>query len=426
MALFPVPLAVSPISGAFAVPPSKSLHQRALALAVLAEGTTVIDADGDPAGDVARLAEALGLLAGRPVRPTGPVEGAFRAGGLGASRDSLRLDLGMNATGLRIATVLAGLRPLGARTLLSGRPRLLARPHGPLLRALEALGGHAHRRASGSIRVIACALSPRPVAMRGEASSQFATALALAAPRMGGLDLTLVGQGVSAPYLDMTLDMLRAFGVSARRLGNRIVVEAATPRAARVRVEPDASSAAAWWAAAALSGGEASVPGLAADSSQPDAALLAILSRMGATVGRTASGEALVTGPRGRLVAAGDVDLRDAPDLAPLVAALAAGAEGETRVVGAAHLAWKESDRIASSVAAVRALGGDAEPREDGFVVRGRRLAGGTIDVRGDHRLVLAFGVLGLTVAGITLRGAGAVEKSYPGFTERLTEAAGG
>jgi 3-phosphoshikimate 1-carboxyvinyltransferase len=131
-----------------------------------------------------------------------------------------------------------------------------------------------------------------------------------------------------------------------------------------------------------------------------------------------------VRGPDGPLLGAGDVDLRDAPDLAPLVGALAAGADGTTRVVGAPHLRSKESDRVASVVAAVRALGGDAEERPDGFVVRGRRLCGGAVTVRGDHRLALAFGVVGLAVPGVVLVGAEAVSKSWPGFLAALARAA--
>ena len=121
-----------------------------------------------------------------------------------------------------------------------------------------------------------------------------------------------------------------------------------------------------------------------------------------------------------------DLNLRDRPDLAPLVAALAAGADGVTRVVNAPHLADKESDRIATAVAAVTAVGGDARPAPDGFVVTGRTLRGGPVAVAGDHRIALGFGVLGLAVPGITLGGVEAVAKSYPGFPAVLAAVAGG
>src|SRR5262249_19158826 len=157
----------------------------------------------------------------------------------------------------------------------------------------------------------------------------------------------------------------------------RIDAPAATPRCGRFVVEPDASSAAVWWAAAALSGGCARVPGLLATSSQPDVVALDVLARMGAVVEVDRAGIPSVAGTGRRLLGAGEVALGDAPDLAPLVAALAAGADGETRVVGAPHLREKESDRIATCVAAVRSLGGEAEPTDDGFAVKGRPVHGG-------------------------------------------------
>jgi 3-phosphoshikimate 1-carboxyvinyltransferase len=431
VATWTVTPARAPVSGTFRVPPSKSVHQRALALAVLADGVSRVeaaDASGEPvevAGDVVVFAAALSGLAGREVPATGAVVGAFSQAALGSSRANLTLRLGRNATGLRVATALAALRPLGARTLVTGDPRLRARPHGPLLAALRALGGHARRRPSGAVRVIARPLSPRPLALDATRSSQFATALMLAAPRFGGLDLVLEGVPVSRAYLRTTVATLEAFGVPASASAGRVRVAGTPPVAARIRVPPDASSAAVWWAAAARTGGDALVPGLAAEDAQPDVALLPVLARMGASIERTGGGDVRVRGPAGPLAGAGDVDLRDAPDLAPLVGALAAGAEGTTRVVGAPHLRAKESDRVASVVAAVRALGGDAVERPDGFEVRGRPLRGGVVAVRGDHRLALAFGVLGLAVEGVVLAGAEAVEKSYPGFLRDLARAAG-
>ena len=199
-----------------------------------------------------------------------------------------------------------------------------------------------------------------------------------------------------------------------------------SPRhATRFVDEPDASSAAVWWTIAALAGGRASVPGLPPGSIQPDAALLTILERMGARVTER-NGAAVVDGPMGPLRAAGDVDLRDAPDLAPLVAVLAARADGETRVVGAPHLRWKESDRIASIASALTAIGADVVETADGFRVRpGPPRSRVRIDTAGDHRLALAFGALGLVEGGIVLSDAAVVAKSYPGFFTRCEGLAG-
>jgi 3-phosphoshikimate 1-carboxyvinyltransferase len=275
------------------------------------------------------------------------------------------------------------------------------------------------------VRVIACPWTRHAVALPSGLSSQYASALLLCAARAGGVDLTLVGDTVSDGYLGLTCAVLERFGVPVARDGPSLRVAPGAPRATRFVVEADASSAAPWWAAAALTGGTAVVEGVPWGTCQPDAALLSVLERMGASVQPTPDGWVRVDGPGGPLRGAGDVDLRASPDLAPVVGALAAGAAGETRVVRAPHLRFKESDRVASVVAAVRAVGGDADGREDGFVVRGRPLSGGRVAVTGDHRIVLAFGVLGLVVPGVVLDGAQAVEKSYPGFLADLGRAGG-
>lgn len=420
-----LPCAAAPVVGRFPVPASKSLSQRALALALLAEGESEIVAAGPTPDDVTGFARALSGIGGRPVPACGRVSGAFHPRGLGAGKASVRCDLGRNATGLRLALVLAGLRPPGARTLLSGDRRLLHRPHRPLLRALSTLGAHVRRRHSGSLRVLGAPWSRHRIALESSGSSQYASALLLAAPRAGGLRLTLTGDAVSSGYLGLTVSTLRAFGVPVGREGATTVVEACAPQAGRYVIEPDASSAAVWWTVAALTGGRIHVAGLPRDTAQPDAALLPILARMGARVSSTPGGEALVEGPpEGELVGAGDVDLRATPDLAPLLGALAARARGDTRVVRAEHLRSKESDRVDTVVAALVACGVRALPAPDGFVVSGGGARGGKVRVEGDHRIALAFGALGLVVPGVELVGAEAVSKSWPGGLDRLEEAA--
>lgn len=425
MAEFVVPRARGPVRGTFHVPASKSLAQRALVLAALSDAPTEWVAGGASSEDADRLALALEVLVGGAVGSDGTRPGGWTAGGLGGATASQRLDLGMNATGFRFLVAVAGLRPPGARTLVTGRPRLLARPHGPLLRALVRLGAHVRRRHSGSVRVVATPWDRHEVDVRADASSQYTSALLLAAPRAGGLRVRVGPGAVSRGYVALTIGVLEAFGVGVERDGEAIVVAAGAPRAARFVVEPDASSAAVWWAAAAMTGGSVVVPGLPSTTRQPDAALLGILGRMGARI-EEEHGAIRVGGRCDRLEGAGDVDLRDTPDLAPLVAVLGACSSGETRVIHAPHLRLKESDRIASIARALRAVGADVVESEDGFTVRGpASLRAGRVDTAGDHRLALAFGVLGLAVPGITLSDGRVAAKSYPGFLDDLGRAAG-
>jgi 3-phosphoshikimate 1-carboxyvinyltransferase len=415
-----VATAPEPVRGARRVPASKSLHQRALLLAALSERETRLEGSAStPAGDdVRRLGAALEALGPRWVD-----------GALGASRQRVAVDLGLGATGFRYAMAAASLRPAGAVTLVRGRPPLLARPHAVLRRALGALGGHVKRKQSGAMRVLGGGVRGRPLSVASDISSQYASALLLIAPRIGGLELTLPDRPVSRPYLALTIQVLQAFGVAVEvegldGPGGRITVAAAAPALEVFSVEADASCAAPWWAAAALTGGETWVEGLPAGTAQADAALLPILVRMGAQVEPGPDGTARVRGAAD-LRAAGAVDLVDASDLVPLVGVLAAAADGVTRIHGAGHVQHKESNRLQTVAAGIRALGGHAGVEGTDLVVRGGPLSGGIVDVAGDHRIALAFGVLGLWIPGVVLRGAEAVDKSYPAFLEDLAAAAG-
>ena len=397
---FAVPVAAGPLRGTFAVPPSKSTHQRALALAALsAEPVAVRPAEGlRPAGeDAARFAAATEALA------------RWQGDALGDSRASLTLDLGENGTGFRFAIALATLRPAGARTLVRGRPSLMRRPHGVLLELLTKLGGHVRRRSSGAVRVLGGGVrGGRVLPVDSARSSQYASALLILAARIGGLTIELAEGAPSRAYVRVTERVLRLFGVPVEATETRIHVPACAPIATRIEVEADASAAACWRAAAALTGGAVTIPGLPADSEQPDAAVGDVIRRLAQT-------------PRA------PIDLRDCTDLVFLAGVLAAVAQGQTILTGAAHTRGKESDRLAVLVRGLTALGADARlDAADDVLIRGGPLHGARIDCAGDHRAAIAFGVLGLQVPGIVLGGAECVAKSQPTFLEDLTRAARG
>lgn len=398
---FAVPTAVAPVRGTFAVPPSKSIHQRALALAALCpdEAVVVRPAAGlrPPGDDVARCAAALAAL------------GTWHDGALGRSRESLTLELGKNGTGFRFATALATLRPEGARSLVRGRPSLMQRPHAVLLRALEALGAHVKRRSSGAVRILGGGVAGgRSIYVDIARSSQYASALLLLAPRIGGLTVELPAHAASRAYVRVTERVLGMFGVPVESSDTRIVVPACVPRGTEIVVEADASAAACWRAAAALTGGEATIPGLPADSEQPDAVVGDVIRRLAVSEREP-------------------LDLRDCTDLVFLAGVLAAAAEGETTLTGVSHTRRKESDRIAVLVNGLRALGADVSvDAEDAVHIRGGGLHGARVDCAGDHRAAIAFGVLGLKVPGVVLGGAECVAKSQPTFLQDLAQAARG
>ncbi|MDJ0974789.1 MAG: 3-phosphoshikimate 1-carboxyvinyltransferase [Planctomycetota bacterium] len=419
---FEVPVAHGAFRGSIPVPASKSVWQRALVLRALADTPVAVRAhaaSAAPTGDDVRaLDTSLTSI------------GGWHANALGADRITRRADLGLGATGFRFMLPLAALRPRGARTLVTGGRGLLVRPHRPLLNALVRRGVRLKRRHSGAIRVLGGGYTGGRVVLDGSLSSQYASALLLAAPRTGGIELCFAGPCVSRPYLGLTLDALRAFNIECEAEGldgsrGTVRVAAGVPARDVLDVPPDASAAAGLFAAAALTQSAVRVPGLTREGAQADLALLGILERMGARVTSDDAG-VQVEGTGARLASPGPVDLTDAPDLLPVVAALAAAADGRTRIHGVGHARGKESDRVATSAAAIRALGGRAEAADDALTVTGGALEGGRVDVAGDHRIAFAFGALGLAVPGVRLSGAQAVGKSHPGFLDDLARIAAG
>ena len=414
------------------VPPSKSLHQRALALTALAGGGTdeldrALRVDLEPGEDVRAFHAAL--------RTLGPWN--VERGTLGTSREALRLDLGLGATGFRFAAILASLRPQGARTLITGRPELRRRPHSVVLQALHRLGVGVKRRRSGALRVLGGGWRARSLVVPGTPTSQHLSALLLAGTRAGPLAIRTPARPVSVPYIEATAAIIAAWGGEARleiEGGGAALHVAAGLEAPKRALElpADASCAASLFAAAAAADEVVTVPGLLPPGGSPpqaDLALLPLLTTMGCHVETAANGDVSLRPPRGGLRGLGRVSLRDAPDLVPILACLAALAEGVTRIEDVAHARVKESDRLTRIAQVLGAMGVDVQMGDSSLVIegspRGAGLAGVEVGVRDDHRLAFALGILGLQVDGMRLRGRESVRKSHPRFWSDLAIIAG-
>ncbi len=395
-----------------AVPPSKSQHQRYLILQALADTPVPIHSSGDaePSQDVVALWRAMQCL------------GTWADGALGASRESRTLNLGYCGAGFRFSMVAAALRPAGSRTLVTGRPALLARPHRPLLRSLIRLGVAGKRRGSGAMRVLSRVVPPDSrVWADATTSSQFVSALALAAPRWGGLRIDMVKDPVSLPYIETTRDALRSAGIGSAWVletdRRSLLIDGGAPAATSFVVEPDASSAAVWWALAAMRGGRTQVQGLTSTSLQADMNLLDVLDLRSAVEPNANDGFVLnVSTPLRDRTLPKTFDLQASSDLVPIVAAAATQLPGHTRIVGASHVQWKESRRLHTMAEGICALGGEADVTNGVLTVGDAPLSGGVVDCHGDHRLVMAFALLGAGRGDVVVRGAQAVAKSYPEF----------
>jgi 3-phosphoshikimate 1-carboxyvinyltransferase len=255
--------------------------------------------------------------------------------------------------------------------------------------------------------------------VRGDISSQFLTALMLIGPYVpGGLHITVTTPLVSRPYLQITKAVMAEFGHDAVSVDDReIEVEQGSYRGREYTVEPDASSAGYPLAAVAICGGRVEVPGLTRYSMQGDAGFCDVLATMGCTSVR---GEASTVVEGGHGLHGVDIDMVDLSDLVPTLAAVAAFADTPTRIRGVGFIRAKESDRLGDLCAELRRLGAQADDTVDGLTIEPAILHGSRLSTHDDHRLAMAFGLIGLRVPGVEIDDPDVVSKSWPGYWEML------
>ncbi|WP_420453704.1 3-phosphoshikimate 1-carboxyvinyltransferase [Ilumatobacter sp.] len=419
-----VTTADGPVVARVRVPPSKSIANRALICATLAEGRSEIVGIA-PGDDTVAMVECLEAL-GTPIEIStldGTTTAVVTGTGGALAPGPIRLDTRLAGTTSRFVTAVAALGP--GPYEIDGDPPLRARPMGPLHDSLHALGariepagswGHLPVTVSGPVG------GADALVMPGDVSSQFVTALMLVAPLIrDGLRLGLSSELVSRPYIEITRAVMGAFGADEVDIAQRHVhVGEGRYRARAYEVEPDASSASYPLAAAAIAGGAVAVPGLGRSSLQGDAAFGSIVEAMGCLV-TLAETDTVVMRRADAALRGVDVDMADVSDLVPTVAVLAATAEGTTRITGVGFIRGKESDRLGDLATELAKTGAAVTVDDDGLTIEGGRpLHGARLETHHDHRLAMAFGVLGLAVPGIEVVDPGVVTKSWPGFWEAL------
>lgn len=413
MAAVAIPAHSGRLRGTVALPTSKSLTNRALVAAAAAGGGTVdspLDCD-----DTRVLAGALSA-AGWSVTWGTSIEIAGRA----VPKHQVALNLRDSGTGARLMLALLAASP--GLFLVDGSPRLRKRPMAPLLDALVGLG--ASVRSSGGflpVEIEGAALEGGAANVRPEVSSQFVSALVMAGPLMSrGLDLTVSGPLPSAPYLDLTVDVLRAFGgeVGVSDDRRRWTVTPRGLQTTRYAVEGDWSAAAFLLAGVAVSGGEIDIGPLDPASRQGDRAVVGILADAGLVLDWI--GDRLVA--RGPVTAPISADLCHTPDLFPALVAAAVCAPPGSRFSGLGQLKHKESDRLKVMVDNLERLGARLLVRgADLEVAANVRSGGGTtarVTAAGDHRIAMAMAVAALAAGPLELDNPGCVTKSFPRFWE--------
>ncbi|USZ68165.1 3-phosphoshikimate 1-carboxyvinyltransferase [Halorussus salilacus] len=430
----------STLSGVARAPSSKSYTHRAILAAGYSGGALV----HDPlvSADTKATMRAVEAFGGSVTRESDHLDVDGFDGRPEVPADVI--DCANSGTTMRLVTGAAALAD-GA-TVLTGDGSLRSRPHGPLLDAVEALGGRARStRGNGQAPlVIEGAISGGTVSMPGDVSSQFVSALLMAGALTDeGVEVDLETELKSAPYVDITLELLDAFGVEAEKEGigegdggkgdggegdggGTYRVEGGQsyePADGEYHVPGDFSSISYLLAAGAVAadeGEEVLVEG-AYPSAQGDSAIVGVLERMGAEVDWNRD-DGVVAVERSALSGV-EVDVGDTPDLLPTIAALGAVADGETRIVNCEHVRYKETDRVSAMAEELRHLGAETDEDEDVLTVRGgdSELAGGVVDGRGDHRIVMALSVAALACSGPTVVSDGEhVDVSFPNFFDVL------
>jgi 3-phosphoshikimate 1-carboxyvinyltransferase len=403
------------------VPGSKSLTNRALIVAAMADGASVLTGALD-CEDTRVMVEALrrlGIAVEHDV-----AAGVIRVPGCGGRipARSAALEVANSGTSLRFLTAMLA---TGQGTYhLDGSPRMRQRPVADLLGALNGLGADARSDLGTGcppVTIRARRLDGGYAFVKGDVSSQFVSGLLMALPY--SQDRTTVevqGVLVSQPYVAMTLAVMAAFGVTVgNRKFHRFDVQPAHYRGRDYAIEPDASAASYFFALAALTGGTVIVEGLGSSSLQGDLALVDVLEYMGCTVDRAAERTTVTGGP----LRAVDVDMNALSDTVMTLAVLALFATGVTRIRNVAHIRHKESDRIAALAAELRKLGAAVDELPDGLIIDPPppgRLHGARIATYDDHRMAMSFAIAGLRIPGVTILDPGCVAKTYPGFWEDL------
>ena len=256
----------------------------------------------------------------------------------------------------------------------------------------------------------------------GDISSQFLSALLMAAPgAQSSSELIVSGELVSKPYVEMTLGVMAAFGVSVETGPAGFRVLPCCYRACRYAIEPDASAASYFLAAAAITRGSVTIEGLSRDSLQGDVAFCDLLERMGCQVRCQADRITLVGGPLRGI----ETDMRDISDTVPTLAAVALFADGPTTIHGVAHIRRKESDRIGALATELRRLGAAVEEYDDGLRIVPGNLHGATLDTYDDHRLAMSLALVGLATPGVIIKDPGCTAKTYPGYFTDLAALVG-
>lgn len=388
-----------------ALPPSKSVLNRLAVISALTPGGQSVDpALWHSCEDVSLMHRAL-------------------------LTDNTEVDVHDSGTALRFLTACFAATE-GKEKVITGSDRLRQRPVGELVDALRSLGAHIEYLGEDGyapLRIRGSRLTGSEVTLSGEVSSQFASALLMAAPLMsGGLSIRFIADPVSAPYINLTISLMAACGIDCSIDRDGAYVAQGTYSDGKVEVEADWSAASFWYGIDVVSGGFVTLDGLRSDSMQPDARVASLFQRLGVDTdfeGEEGGIDLLLSPDQDARLT---VDMAQTPDLVPSVVVTCALLGIPFHITGVSHLRHKESDRVAALIEELEKLGVVARVEDGAFIWDLRRHPIAELprfSSHGDHRIAMAMAAVALFIPGIVIEGAECVEKSYPGFWQELERA---
>jgi 3-phosphoshikimate 1-carboxyvinyltransferase len=412
--------AKGPVHSSITPPGSKSLTNRALPIAAVARGRSVLRGvlDSDDTQAMIQSLVALGIEIEHDIS-IGTVTLEGQGGRL--PNQTADLFIGNSGTSIRFLTALLGFA--GGEYRLHGIPRMHERPIGPLVEALNSLGANLVAESPNQcppVSIQSKRLTGGRVSISGNISSQYLSGLLMAAP-LAKADVTIEIEGplISKPYVEMTIAVMNSFGVECQVNTSFNCVQipgGQSYTATEYQIEPDASAASYFWAVAAICGGSATVLGLNRNSLQGDVRFVDCLEQMGCDVD-WGQHEVTVSGPAKQGI---DIDMSDVSDTVQTLAAVALFVNGTTSIRNVAHNRVKETDRIGNLAIELRKFGVNVDEHPDGLSIHPGPLSGATIETYDDHRMAMSLALVGLRQPGVKIQNPGCVSKTYPAYFDDL------
>ena len=404
------------VNASITPPGSKSLTNRALMIAAMTAGKSTLTGALDSDDTIAMLdsLQRLGVEASHDAASaTMTVEGV----GGNFPNKTAELFIGNSGTSIRFLTAMLGFA--GGKYKLDGIERMHERPIGPLVDAIQNLGGGIAALSPNNcppVQIDGQAIRGGEVTLSGSLSSQYLSGLLMASPlAQETVTLQIDGPLISKPYVQMTCEVMKAFGVKvdADETANRFVIPAGQQYTATdYAIEPDASAASYFWAVPAILGGKATILGLTEDALQGDVGFVRCLEKMGCDI-EFGKNSISVSGPAKHGI---EIDMADVSDTVQTLSAVALFVDGPTTVTNVAHNRVKETDRIGNLAIELRKFGVQVDEHPDGLTIHPAPLNGATIETYDDHRMAMSLSLVGLKQPGVEILNPGCVSKTYPNF----------